>query len=46
MFNALQTGAISRIGQGVQNDQPVFGVVLKPIMNKIRTDESGTAGNE
>jgi hypothetical protein len=37
---------VAGIGQGIKYDDPLPGVLAKPVMNKIRTDKSGAAGDE
>ena len=42
----LQRGEVARIGQGVQTDDPILGMVFQLKVDEVRTDEAGAAGQK
>lgn len=37
---------MASVGQSVEDHDPVFGMILDPIMHEVCADESGAAGDE
>ena len=46
LHGALQRGQVSRIGQLVQADDPVFRMGLQHVIDEIGADEPGPAGHD
>ena len=43
---ALQIGAIARISERVEHDDPVLRMGLSPEADEVRADEAGASGHE
>src|SRR5690606_17467228 len=42
----LEVPGVAGIGEGVQSDDPVLRILAQPEMGKVRTNESGSAGDQ
>src|SRR5580700_1711763 len=42
----FQIRHIAGVGQGIQHHNPLPGMLSQPVMYKVRSDESGAAGDE
>ena len=46
VHNRFQGGQVSRIGELVQADNPVFRILVQQVKDIVGTDEAGAAGND
>ena len=42
----IEIGAITGVGEGIQDDHAILRVMLAPIVHEIGADEAGAAGHE
>ena len=45
-FGLTQVGPDTRIGQRIQNNDPVVRMMVQPVVDKVGADKAGTAGDE
>ena len=45
-FKPRQFGRVASIGEGIEIDEILAGVFLKPVMNQVGTNETSTPGDQ
>ena len=46
LLGAVEVRPVSRVGQEVERDDRVVGMPLEPVVDEVRADEAGRAGDE